>query len=70
MQRFGEAVNEKPHRVFFMDDFEQVDYFTQKGIRKTIESGSITLPCAESVPLKDMLLSFSVLKKLLHILKT
>jgi len=53
-----------------MDDFEQVDYFTQKGIRKTIESGSITLPCAESVPLKDMLLSFSVLKKLLHILKT
>jgi hypothetical protein len=55
----GEAVNEKPHRVIFMEDFEHVDYFTQRGIRKTIESGSITLPCDESVPLKGVIAIFS-----------
>jgi ATP-dependent Clp protease ATP-binding subunit ClpB len=59
LQRFGEAVNENPHRVFYMEDFEQVDYFTQKGIRKAIESGSITLPCDESIPLKDAIVIFS-----------
>ncbi|CAK8570498.1 unnamed protein product [Lathyrus sativus] len=60
MQRFGEAVNENPHRVFYMEDFEQVDYFTQKGIRKAIENGSITLPCGgESLSLKDAIVIFS-----------
>jgi ATP-dependent Clp protease ATP-binding subunit ClpB len=59
LQRFGEAVNENPHRVFYMEDFEQVDYFTQKGIRKAIESGSITLPCDESIPLEDAIVIFS-----------
>jgi len=38
---------------------EQVHYFSQKGIRKTIESGSITLPCGESAPLKDAIVIFS-----------
>ncbi|KAL5067037.1 hypothetical protein RYX36_017924 [Vicia faba] len=60
IQRFGEGVNENPHRVFYMEDFEQVDYFTQKGIRKAIENGSITLPCgAEYVSLKDAIVIFS-----------
>ncbi|KAI5394660.1 protein SMAX1-LIKE 3 [Lathyrus oleraceus] len=60
MQRFGEAMNENPHRVFYMEDFEQVDYFTQKGIRKAIENGSITLPCGgESLSLKDAIVIFS-----------
>ncbi|MCI49533.1 heat-shock protein, partial [Trifolium medium] len=30
LQKFGEAVNENPHRVFFMEDLDQVDHFTQK----------------------------------------
>ncbi|KAJ1404769.1 P-loop containing nucleoside triphosphate hydrolase [Sesbania bispinosa] len=59
LQRFGEAANENPHRVFFLEDLEQVDYFSQKGIKKAIESGSITLPCGESVPLKDAIVIFS-----------
>lgn len=59
IQRFGEAMNENPHRVFFMEDFEQVDYFSQKGIKKAIQNGSITLPCGESVPLKDAIVIFS-----------
>ncbi|ESW16225.1 hypothetical protein PHAVU_007G138900 [Phaseolus vulgaris] len=59
IQRFGEAVNENPHRVFFLEDLEQVDYLSQKGVKKAIQSGSITLPGGESVPLKDAIVIFS-----------
>lgn len=59
VQRFGEAVNENPHRVFFLEDLDQVDYFSQKGMKQAIQSGSITLPCDESVPLKDAIVIFS-----------
>ncbi|XP_061362303.1 protein SMAX1-LIKE 3-like [Gastrolobium bilobum] len=59
LQRFGEAANENPHRVFFMEDLEQVDYFSQKGVKQAIESGSITLPSGESVPFKDAIVIFS-----------
>ncbi|GAU16957.1 hypothetical protein TSUD_37150, partial [Trifolium subterraneum] len=59
LQKFGEAVNENPHRVFFMEDLDQVDHFTQKGIKKAIESGSLTIPDGESVPLKDAIIIFS-----------
>ncbi|CAJ1967979.1 unnamed protein product [Sphenostylis stenocarpa] len=59
LQRFGEAVNENPHRVFFMEDLEQVDHFSKKGVKKAIESGTITLPGGESVPLKDAIVIFS-----------
>ncbi|XP_014511274.1 protein SMAX1-LIKE 3 [Vigna radiata var. radiata] len=59
LQRFGEAVNENPHRVFFMEDLEQVDHFSKKGVKKAIENGTITLPCGESVPLKDAIVIFS-----------
>jgi len=59
LQRFGEAVNENPHRVFFMEDLEQVDHFSKKGLKKAIENGTITLPGGESVPLKDAVVIFS-----------
>ncbi|CAJ1976607.1 unnamed protein product [Sphenostylis stenocarpa] len=59
VQRFGEAVNENPHRVFFLEDLEQVDYHSQKGVKQAIQSGSITLPDGESVPLKDAIVIFS-----------
>ncbi|KHN37894.1 hypothetical protein glysoja_017018 [Glycine soja] len=59
VQRFGEAVNENPHRVFFLEDLDQVDYFSQKGVKQAIQSGSITLPSGESVPLKDAIVIFS-----------
>ncbi|KAK7344719.1 hypothetical protein VNO77_14679 [Canavalia gladiata] len=59
LHRFGEAVNENPHRVFFMEDFQQVDHFSQKGVKHAIKSGNITLPCGESVPLKDAIVIFS-----------
>jgi len=59
VQRFGEAVNENPHRVFFLEDLDQVDYLSQKGVKQAIQSGSITLPGGESVPLKDAIVIFS-----------
>ncbi|KAK2457390.1 protein SMAX1-LIKE [Trifolium repens] len=59
LHKFSEAVNENPHRVFFMEDLDQVDHFTQKGIKKAIENGSITIPDGESVPLKDAIIIFS-----------
>ncbi|KAK7278594.1 hypothetical protein RJT34_23626 [Clitoria ternatea] len=59
LQRFGEAMNENPHRVFFMEDLDQVDYFSQKGVKKAIQSGSITLAGGESAPLKDAIVILS-----------
>lgn len=59
LQRFGEAVNENPHRVFFMEDVDQIDYYSQKGIKQAIESGRIILPGGETAPLKDAIIVFS-----------
>lgn len=42
IERFAEAVSNDPHRVFFVEDIEQVDYCSQMGIRKAIERGKIT----------------------------
>ncbi|XWS65682.1 hypothetical protein CRYUN_Cryun05aG0134300 [Craigia yunnanensis] len=59
VQRFGEALNENPHRVFFMEDLEQVGYCSQKGIKQAIESGRITVSDGETVPVKDAIIIFS-----------
>ncbi|XP_002516629.2 protein SMAX1-LIKE 3 [Ricinus communis] len=57
-ERFGLALNENPHRVFFMEDVEQVDYCSQKAIKKAIESGKVALPGGENAPLKDAIIIF------------
>ncbi|GLT88722.1 hypothetical protein SLE2022_067340 [Rubroshorea leprosula] len=60
LERFGEALNENPHRVFLMEDLDQVDTYSQKGIKQAMESGKVTLPCGDStVPLKDAIIIFS-----------
>ncbi|EXB39597.1 hypothetical protein L484_012605 [Morus notabilis] len=59
VQRLGEAVNENPRRVFFMEDFEEVDRHSQKGVKKAIESGRVTLPGGETAPIKDAIVVFS-----------
>ncbi|XVF00037.1 hypothetical protein REPUB_Repub03eG0251800 [Reevesia pubescens] len=59
VERLGEALNENPHRVMFMEDLEQVDYCSQKGIQQAIESGRITLSDGETVPVKDAIIIFS-----------
>lgn len=59
VERFGEAVQENPSRVFFMEDVDQVEYHSQKGLKKAIENGSLTLPDGETVLLKDAIVIFS-----------
>ncbi|KAK2971285.1 hypothetical protein RJ640_001311 [Escallonia rubra] len=59
LERFAEAVQENPSRVFFLEDVEQVDYHSQVGVKKAIESGKITLPGGELVHLEDAVVIFS-----------
>jgi ATP-dependent Clp protease ATP-binding subunit ClpA len=59
LERLGLALNENPHRVFFMEDVDQVDNCSQKGIKQAIENGNVTLPDGEKVPLKDAIIIFS-----------
>nr|GMC96101.1 protein SMAX1-LIKE 3-like [Ipomoea batatas] len=61
LDRFIEAVRENPSRVFFMEDLDQADFHSQKGIKKLIESGSFTPPQdgGEAVEMKDAIVIFS-----------
>ncbi|KAL8253411.1 hypothetical protein R6Q59_037104 [Mikania micrantha] len=59
LERFTEAVQENPNRVFFMEDVEQVDYQSQMGIKKAMQNGSITLSDGETVVFDDAIVIFS-----------
>ncbi|CAN4114444.1 unnamed protein product [Withania somnifera] len=59
LERFTDAVQENPSRVFFMEDIDQVDSFSQKGIKKSIETGSLTTPDGDLVFCKDAIIIFS-----------
>ncbi|KAK4359902.1 hypothetical protein RND71_022131 [Anisodus tanguticus] len=59
LERFADAVQENPSRVFFMEDIDQVDSFCQKGIKKAIETGSLTIHDGELVSFKDAIVIFS-----------
>lgn len=59
LERFADAVHENPSRVFFMEDVDQVDYHSQKGVKKAIESGTLTLPDGEMILFKDAIVIFS-----------
>ncbi|GAB4855184.1 hypothetical protein Ancab_023811 [Ancistrocladus abbreviatus] len=58
LEKFAEVVRDDPHRVFYVEDVEQVDHYSQKGIKRAIESGIITLPNGETVPLEDAIVIF------------
>lgn len=59
IERIAKAVQENASRIFFMEDVDQVDYHSQMGIKKAIESGTIPLPCGRSVHLKDAIFILS-----------
>ncbi|XP_057978881.1 protein SMAX1-LIKE 3-like [Malania oleifera] len=59
LERFAEAVHENPHRMFFMEDIEQVDRRSQMGIKRATESGILTLPGGELVSLEDAIIILS-----------
>ncbi|KAK4717264.1 hypothetical protein R3W88_015602 [Solanum pinnatisectum] len=59
LERFTNAIQENPRRVFFMEDMDQVDSFSQKGIQKAIETGKLTLPNGDLVLIKESIIIFS-----------
>lgn len=59
LERFADAIQENPNRVFFMEDIDQVDIFSQKGIKKSIETGRLTLSDGDLVSFKDAIIIFS-----------
>ncbi|KAK8651449.1 hypothetical protein V6N13_141050 [Hibiscus sabdariffa] len=59
LQRFGEALNENPHKVFFVEDMEHVDYGCLKRIKQAIETGKVTFSDGVTVPVMDAIVIFS-----------
>ncbi|KAL6005431.1 hypothetical protein ACLOJK_005998 [Asimina triloba] len=59
VERFADAVGSNPHRVFFLEDIEQVDYYSQLGIKSAIESGRIRNANGDEVRFHDAIVVFS-----------
>lgn len=60
LERFMDAARENPNRVFFMEDLDQADHHSQKGIKKLIENGNFTPhDGGEVVAMKDAIVIFS-----------
>ncbi|XP_054802991.1 protein SMAX1-LIKE 3-like [Prosopis cineraria] len=62
LERFGEALNENPHRVFFiiMEDLDEAEEeaFRKSSIKEAIKSGTVRLN-GELIPLKDAIVILS-----------
>ncbi|XVE75877.1 hypothetical protein DITRI_Ditri12bG0127000 [Diplodiscus trichospermus] len=59
IERFAEAVSSNPHRVFFIEDVEQADFFSQMGFKRAIERGRITNANGEEALLSDAIIILS-----------
>ncbi|XP_077234429.1 double Clp-N motif-containing P-loop nucleoside triphosphate hydrolases superfamily protein [Tasmannia lanceolata] len=59
LERFADEVGNNPHRVFFMEDIEQVEYYSQLGIKSTIEKGRIRNSNGDEVLLSDAIIILS-----------
>lgn len=59
LERFVDAIQENPNRVFVMEDIDQVDTFSLKGIKKSIETGRLTLSDGDLVSFKDAIIIFN-----------
>jgi ATP-dependent Clp protease ATP-binding subunit ClpA len=59
IERFGDAMSSNPHRVFLVEDIEQVDYFSQLGFKRAIEKGSVLDSIGEEVGFCDAIIILS-----------
>ncbi|KAK8509006.1 hypothetical protein V6N12_016850 [Hibiscus sabdariffa] len=59
LQRFSDALNENPHKVFFVEDIQHVDYCCLKRIKQAIESRKVTVSDGVTVPVMDAIVIFS-----------
>ncbi|XP_016445064.1 protein SMAX1-LIKE 3 [Nicotiana tabacum] len=61
IDKFAQAVvsSNNSRCVFFLEDIEQVDYFSQRGIKKAIERGIVTNSSGEELSLNDAIIILS-----------
>ncbi|KAJ0976646.1 hypothetical protein J5N97_012120 [Dioscorea zingiberensis] len=59
LERFFEAIRDNPHRVFLMEDLEQIDYRSQVGIKNAIERGRIRSSRGEETSVGDAIIILS-----------
>ncbi|XP_028795564.1 protein SMAX1-LIKE 3 [Neltuma alba] len=59
IDRFADAVSSNPHRVFLVEDIEQLDCRSQLGFKRVIERGRITDSNGEEVRLSDAIIILS-----------
>ncbi|KAK2400914.1 protein SMAX1-LIKE [Trifolium repens] len=59
IERFGDAMSSNPHRVFLVEDIEQVDYFSQLGFKRAIEKGRVLDSIGEEVGFCDAIIILS-----------
>ncbi|XP_008798865.2 protein SMAX1-LIKE 3-like isoform X2 [Phoenix dactylifera] len=59
LKRFFEAIHDNPHRVFLMEDIDQVDYHSQLGIGTAIERGKVQNCGGEEISISDAIIIFS-----------
>ncbi|MQM15840.1 hypothetical protein Taro_048792 [Colocasia esculenta] len=59
IERFAQAVRNNPHSVVLMEDVEQMDYYSQMGIKNAIERGRIRASDGEEVGLGDAIVILS-----------
>ncbi|KAI4385785.1 hypothetical protein MLD38_003779 [Melastoma candidum] len=53
LHRFAEAVNENPHRVFFLEGFDQAGNFSKHWITRAMQTGKLSISNEEAVSLQD-----------------
>ncbi|KAI3688038.1 hypothetical protein L1987_81744 [Smallanthus sonchifolius] len=59
LERFAEAVSVNPHRVFLVEDVEQVDYCSRMEIKRAIERGKLAHSNGEEVGFCDAIIVLS-----------
>ncbi|KAI3893340.1 hypothetical protein MKW92_051818 [Papaver armeniacum] len=59
LERLAEAIRCNPHRVFLVEDIEQVDYCSQLGIKRAIERGTIMNSNGDEICLNDAIIILS-----------
>ncbi|KAJ3675130.1 hypothetical protein LUZ60_004172 [Juncus effusus] len=59
LERLFEVLQENPHRVILMEDFDQVDYYGQMAMKEAIEKGRIRNNKGDDVSLGDAIVILS-----------
>lgn len=59
LERFADAISRNPHCVFVLEDIEQLDYFSQVGLKNVIERGRTRNSNGDEVRLHDAIIILS-----------